>query len=93
MAVFLAEYALRLWSVPEADLNGSASRQRWRYVVSPMAVIDAAALALSAVAAGMLLAGAGGPSLSFLLAVRLRTRTVTLVRYFPGGRLIATVVR
>ena len=93
VAVFLAEYALRLWSAPEADSEGSPWRQRWRYVVSPVALIDAAALAPSAVAAGMLLAGTGGPSLSFLLAVRLLTRTVKLVRYFPGGRLIATVIR
>ena len=93
VAVFLAEYALRLWSVPEADSESSPWRQRWRYVVSPVALIDAAALAPSAVAAGMLLAGTGGPSLSFLLAVRLLTRTVKLVRYFPGGRLIATVIR
>ena len=93
VAVFLAEYALRLWSAPEADSEGSPWRQRCRYVVSPVALIDAAALAPSAIAAGMLLAGAGGPSLSFLLAVRLLTRTVKLVRYFPGGRLIATVIR
>lgn len=93
VAVFLAEYALRLWSAPEADSEGSPWRQRWRYVVSPVALIDAAALAPSAVAAAMLLAGTGGPSLSFLLAVRLLTRTVKLVRYFPGGRLIATVIR
>ena len=93
VAVFLAEYALRLWSAPEADSEGSPWRQRWRYVVSPVALIDAAALAPSAIAAGMVLSGAGGPSLSFLLAVRLLTRTVKLARYFPGGRRLGVVLR
>lgn len=93
VAVFLVEYALRLWSAPEADLDGSAWRQRWRYVISPVALIDAAALAPSAVAALWLLATGGGPNLSFLLAVRLLTRTMKLARYFPGGRRLAVVLR
>lgn len=93
VAVFTAEYALRLWSVPEANLEQPAWRQRLRYVGSPVALIDAAALAPSVVATGVLMATGGGPNLSFLLAVRLLTRTVKLARYFPGGRLIATVFR
>ncbi len=93
VAVFLAEYALRLWSAPEAGLGGSPWRQRWRYVISPVALIDAAALAPSAVAAVWLLATGGGPNLSFLLAVRLLTRTMKLARYFPGGRRLAVVLR
>ena len=93
VAVFLVEYALRLWSAPEAGLGGSPWRQRWRYVISPVALIDAAALAPSAVAAVWLLATGGGPNLSFLLAVRLLTRTMKLARYFPGGRRLAVVLR
>ena len=93
IGVFTAEYALRLWSVPESDLDQPAWRQRLRYVRSPVALIDAAALAPSVGAAVALLATGAGPNLSFLLAVRLLTRTVKLARYFPGGRLIATVFR
>ena len=93
VAVFLVEYALRFWSAPEAEPHGSAWSQRWRYVVSPVALIDAAALAPSVMAVGLLLATGGGFSLSFLLAVRLLTRTVKLARYFPGGRRLGVVLR
>ncbi len=93
VAVFLVEYALRLWSAPEADPDGPAWRQRWRYVRSPVAVIDAAALAPSLASVTILLIAGSGPSLSFLLAARLLTRTVKLARYFPGGRRLAVVLR
>lgn len=93
VAVFLVEYALRLWSAPEADPDGSPWRQRWRYVVSPVALVDGAALVPSAVAVGLFLATGGGISLSFLLAMRLLTRTVKLARYFPGGRRLAVALR
>lgn len=93
VAVFLAEYVMRLWSAPEADPDESAWRQRWRYVRSPVALIDAAALAPSLAAVATLLIAGNGPSLSFLLAARLLTRTVKLARYFPGGRRLATVLR
>ena len=93
VAVFLVEYVLRLWSAPEADPGGSAWRQRWRYVRSPVALIDAAALAPSLASVMILLIAGSGPSLSFLLAARLLTRTVKLARYFPGGRRLAVVLR
>ena len=93
VAVFLVEYVMRLWSAPEADPHGSAWRQRWRYVRSPVALIDAAALAPSLAAVAILLIAGNGPSLSFLLAARLLTRTVKLARYFPGGRRLAVVLR
>ena len=93
VAVFLVEYVLRLWSAPEADPDGSAWRQRWGYVRSPVALIDAAALAPSLASVMILLIAGSGPSLSFLLAARLLTRTVKLARYFPGGRRLATVLR
>ena len=93
VAVFLAEYVMRLWCAPEADPSGSAWRQRWRYVRSPVALIDAAALAPSLAAVAILLVAGDGPSLSFLLAARLLTRTVKLARYFPGGRRLAVVLR
>ena len=93
VAVFLVEYVMRLWSAPEAGPDESAWRQRWRYVRSPVALIDAAALAPSLAAVAILLIAGSGPSLSFLLATRLLTRTVKLARYFPGGRRLAVVLR
>ena len=44
-------------------------------------------------AAIALLVSGDGPSLSFLLAVRLITRSAKLARYFPGGRRLGMAVR
>ena len=95
VAIFLAEYALRLWTAPEADdpPGGSDWRQRWRYVRSVNALVDAAALAPSAIAVIVLLSAGAGPSLSFLLTVRLLTRTAKLARYFPAARRLGMAVR
>ena len=93
MAVFLSEYALRFWAAPEANPEGRDWRQRWKYVISPAALIDAAALYPSMAAAIALLVSGDGPSLSFLLAVRLITRSAKLARYFPGGRRLGMAVR
>ena len=93
VAVFLSEYALRFWAAPEANPEGRDWRQRWRYVISPAALIDAAALYPSMAAAIALLVSGDGPSLSFLLAVRLITRSAKLARYFPGGRRLGMAVR
>ena len=93
VAVFLLEYILRLWTAPEAAPEAAPWRQRIRYALSPVALIDAAALLPSAVAALSLLAFGEGISLSFLLTVRLLTRSVKLVRYFPGGRRLGLAVR
>lgn len=93
VAVFLAEYPLRVWAVPEANRSVHPWRQRWRYLRSPAALVDAAALAPSAFAAVELLITGGGVNLSFLLSVRLLTRSVKLARYFPSGRRLAIVLR
>ena len=93
VAVILIEYGMRLWVAPEADRQTAAWRQRWRYVSSPIALVDAAAVAPSAVAALLLLVFGEGPSLSFLLSARLLTRTVKLARYFPGGRRLGVALR
>ncbi len=95
VAVFLAEYILRLWTAPEAapDPATAGWRQRWRYVVSPHALVDAAALAPSVAAVVILLSGVAGPSLSFLLAARLLTRTAKLARYFPAARRLGLALR
>ena len=95
VAIFLVEYALRLWTAPEADIPPGTSewRQRWRYVRSPNALVDVAALAPSAIATVILLSSGAGPSLSFLLTARLVTRTAKLARYFPAARKLGLAMR
>lgn len=95
VTVFLVEYALRFWTAPESapDPELAGWPPRWRYLVSPYALVDAAALAPSGIAAVLLLVGGDGPSLSFLLTVRLLTRTLKLARYFPAARRLALTVR
>ena len=95
VSIFVVEYALRLWTAPESDINGDTSpgRQRWRYVRSPNALVDLTALAPSAVAAIFILFSGLGPSLSFLLTVRLLTRTVKLARYFPAAHRLGAALR
>ena len=91
--VFVLEYALRLWAAPEADLEREPWRQRLRFVISPTGLIDAAAI-LPSVAAIIVLVAAGDTlSLSFLLAVRLLTRSAKLARYFPGGRRMGIAIK
>ena len=95
VAIFLIEYALRFWTAPEAGIGGDLSewRQRWRYALSVNALVDAAALAPSAIAVIILLLNDLGPSLSFLLTVRLLTRTAKLARYFPAARRLGMALR
>lgn len=95
VSIFLMEYALRFWTAPESapDPETAGWRRRWRYVVSPHALVDAAALAPSAIAVVLLLVGGSGLSLSFLLTVRLLTRTLKLARYFTAARRLALTVR
>lgn len=106
VSIFLIEYTLRFWSAPESVHNPETAGwgRRWRYLVSAHALVDAAALLPSGVGVILLLLGSDGPSLSFLLTVRLLTRTAKLARYFPaarrlviavgqkGGQLLTTVV-
>ena len=93
VAVFLLEYALRFWAAPEANPEARPWRQRWRYARSPAALVDAAALIPSAAAVVALLAYGDGLNLSFLLTVRLLTRTVKLARYFHGWRRLGLAFR
>ncbi len=93
IAVFLAEYALRFWTAPEANPGVGDWGQRWRYARSPSALIDALALIPSAAAVVVLLVAGDSVSLSFLLAVRLITRSAKLARYFPGGRRLGMAMR
>ncbi|MXZ91077.1 MAG: ion transporter [Chloroflexi bacterium] len=95
VGIFLLEYALRFWTAPESasDPEAAGWRRRWRYLVTPHALVDAVALVPSGVAVVILLSGVGGPSLSFLLTVRLLTRTAKLARYFSAARRLALAVR
>ena len=92
IAVFLVEYVLRFWSAPEANPGVSDWGQRWRYVGSPSALIDALALIPSSAVVALLVTG-DGVSLSFLLAARLITRSAKLARYFQGGRRLGLAMR
>jgi len=38
--IFTVEYMARLWSVAESDGHGSAAAKRWRFIFSPLAIID-----------------------------------------------------
>lgn len=38
--IFLVEYLLRLWCIPEAPGRGSATTKRLRFIVSPVAIVD-----------------------------------------------------
>lgn len=95
VGIFLTEYALRFWSAPESAPNPETAGwgRRWHYVVSAHALVDAAALLPSGIGVILLLLGSDGPSLSFLLTVRLLTRTAKLARYFPAARRLVIAVR
>ena len=93
VSVFVVEYGLRFWAVPEADPAANPWRQRLRFVLSPTGLIDAAAIVPSLVAIAVLLISGDSLSLSFLLAIRLLTRSAKLARYFPGGRRLGMALR
>ena len=60
---------------------------------STAALVDFAALAVSCLAVFWLLFDEGSPNLTFLLAVRLLTRSTKLMRYFPAGRRVGRAIR
>ena len=91
--VFAVEYGLRVWTSPEVNPQNPGWRQRWRFVRSTAALVDFAALAVSCLAVFWLLFDDGSPNLTFLLAVRLLTRSTKLMRYFPAGRRVGRAIR
>ena len=93
VSVFVVEYGLRFWAAPEANGGASPWQQRWRFVVSPTSLIDAAAILPSLAAIVVLLISGDSVSLSFLLVLRLVTRSAKLARYFPGGRRLGMALR
>lgn len=90
--VFTLEYGLRVWTSPENNPQNPAWRQRWRFVRSLSALVDLAALAVSSLGVFWLLFDDSSPNLTFLLAVRLLTRSTKLMRYFPAGRRVGRAV-
>ncbi len=84
--VFLLEYLLRLWSCPEGKPDQAAWRSRFRYVFSPMGLVDLA----SFLPFFFLLAGhEETPAMMLLQLMRL----IKLTRYSPAFRLLADVLR
>ena len=55
--------------------------------------MDLSALAVSCLGVIWLLFDEGSPNLTFLLAVRLLTRSTKLMRYFPAGRRVGRAIR
>ena len=92
VGVFVVEYAVRFWAAPEGFGEGSSWRRRGRFMVSPAALIDAGVLLPSLVSVAILLVGGDELSLSFLLAIRLLTRSAKLARYLPGGRRLGMAI-
>ena len=62
-------------------------------MLSPTGLIDAGAILPSLVAIVVLVLFGDSFSLSFLLAIRLLTRSAKLARYFPGGRRLGLALR
>ena len=93
VSVFVAEYVLRFWAAPEKNAGASPWQQRWRFVVTPTSLIDAAAILPSLATIVVLLISGDSLSLSFLLVLRLVTRSAKLARYFPGGRRLGMALR
>lgn len=78
---FTIEYALRFWSAPEATPYAEMHpwRARWKYITSPMAVLDLLSIA------PLYLSLFAGIDLRALLMLRL-LRFFKLARYSPGMR-------
>ena len=93
VSVFVVEYGLRFWATPAANPQESPWRQRLRFVLSPTGLIDVGAIVPSLVAVAVLVISGDSLSLSFLLAIRLVTRSAKLARYFPGGRRLGMALR
>ena len=87
--VFTVEYVARVWSCPSDPQYSGSIRGRLRYMVSPLAVADAAAVAPFYI---LTFAGLGGSDLRALRILRLVARTAKMSRYSAGLRILAVAV-
>ncbi len=90
IAVFTAEYLLRLWCCTLEPRYASPVLGRLRYACSPLALIDLAAVAPFYVG---LFGGVGGLDLRLLRTLRLLAQVARLSRYSSGIRTLARVLR
>ena len=90
VAVFALEYAARMWTAVELPaMHGTDNAGRWRYALTPLMLIDLAALVPLALEWAF-------PSVSEIILLRL-VRFLKIARYTPAmssiGRVIAEVYR
>jgi len=88
VAVFTAEYGLRVWASVENPDHVSQPhwKARLRYISSPMAIVDLLAI----LPTYLMLIGLGGIDLRVLRAIRL-IRILKLARYSPAIQTLSTV--
>ncbi len=88
VVVFSVEYLLRLWSCTDHPSFGERLRDRARYAVRPMALIDLVAILPAFVSAG-------GIDLRFMRSVRLLrlARALKFARYSSALQTVGAVVR
>ena len=87
---FTVEYAARVWSCTSDPRYSDPLRGRLRFMVSPLAVVDAAAI----LPFYILLFQVSGPlDLRVLRVLRLVARAARLARYSSGLRTLATAAR
>lgn len=89
VAIFTAEYLIRLWTAPVSSRFEGAVRGRLRWMGSPMALVDLAAILPFYIPLTM------GMDLRFMRVLRLfrMFRLLKLVRYSRSLRALGTVVR
>lgn len=85
IVVFSIEYLLRLWSVAEEKPEKTTWRQRWKWLKSPSALIDLAAIAPAFLNFFVTI------DLRFLRILRL-FRILKLTRYFASLRILLVVI-
>ena len=85
--IFMVEYVLRLWSCTSDSKFSSLIRDRLRFSLTPLAVVDLGAILPTLI--GLLISAILGLQvldLSFVRAVRLMARVAKLSRYSSGVR-------
>lgn len=90
VAVFSAEYVLRVWSCTEDPKYAHPVRGRLRYLVSPLALIDLLAVLPIYL---VIFVNLRGLDLRFLRVVRLLARIVRLSRYFSSLQTLGRVIQ